>query len=91
MSENTADRTSDIFVANESAVLFVDGEQYTVHKGQTRVRAGHPLLKRNAHFFEPIDVHYDVETAQDRPEPDQRPRRRTAKKTAASGEKGQGE
>lgn len=57
----------EIYVADESAVLYAAGQQYVVHKGVTRVRAGHPLLKRNAHLFRALDVHYDVEQATARP------------------------
>ncbi|TKG58892.1 Lsr2 family DNA-binding protein [Prauserella endophytica] len=55
--------SAQIYVANESAVLYAGGQQYVVHKGVTRVRDGHPLLKRNSHMFKPLDVHYDVEQA----------------------------
>jgi hypothetical protein len=67
--------SDEIFVANESAVLFADGEQYVIHKNQTRVRAGHPLLKRNAHMFKPIDVDYDIEDTRNAPGQRRRGRR----------------
>lgn len=36
---------------------------YDVKKGQTRVRAGHPLLQANPQYFERVGegVHYEVE------------------------------
>ncbi|PXY25154.1 hypothetical protein BAY59_24315 [Prauserella coralliicola] len=55
--------SAEIFVATESAVLFAEGRQHVIHKGSTRIRAGHPLLKRNSHLFKPLDVHFDVEQA----------------------------
>lgn len=49
-----------IYVASESFV--VDGYPPIV-KGQTRVRAGHPLLAGRQMFFTPLEVHYEFETA----------------------------
>lgn len=56
---------SQIFVATDSFAAEVDGEVIVAHKGQTRVRAGHPLLVGREHLFEPIDAHvqYEVEQA----------------------------
>lgn len=54
---------TDIYVAVESAVLYVNGTPHVIHKGTTRVRDGHPLLERNRGMFAPLDVHYDVEQA----------------------------
>ena len=52
---------ADIYVAKQSAVLFLDGKRHFVHKDRTRVREGHPLLARNPGMFKPLDVDYDVE------------------------------
>lgn len=58
-----AAKKSDIYVANESGTVRIDGQDYPFTKGVTRVRAGHVLLKEHGVFFEPISdhVHYDVE------------------------------
>lgn len=80
MSEHTND--AEIYVANESGVLFANGEQYVVHKNQTRVRAGHPLLKRNAHLFKPLDVDYDVEDTREAPG-----QRRSGRRRSSGGDK----
>ena len=55
----------DIFVAKETGAVEFDGAPVMVHKGITRVRQGHLLLKRHPEMFEPIDlsVHYEVEQA----------------------------
>lgn len=53
--------SAEIYVATDSAVLFAAGQQFVVHRNSTRVRAGHPVLARNAHLFKPLDVDYDVE------------------------------
>lgn len=59
--------SSQIFVAKESFSTVLDGQEIIVNRGQTRVRAGHPLLKGREIFFEPLEVHYEVETADARP------------------------
>jgi hypothetical protein len=53
----------DILVATESFVAMVDGVMCTVHKGSTRVRAGHPLVKGHEMWFKVLDVQYDTEQA----------------------------
>lgn len=58
---------ADIYVAKESFVTHFEGAEIIVHKGSTRVRAGHPLLKGREALFEPLKVHYDVEQATSRP------------------------
>ena len=54
-----------IFVANESGSTEIDGQVYIFHKGITRVREGHELIKAYPGFFDEIDlrVDYDVEQA----------------------------
>lgn len=54
----------EIYVAKVSFSCELDGEQLFVAEGE-RVRAGHPLLRAQAGFFEPVDttVRYDVEQA----------------------------
>lgn len=69
MSENTQPETGDILVCRESAAFTFGGERIVIHKGKTRVRAGHPILEGREHLFEPITVHYDVETARQEPTP----------------------
>lgn len=52
---------SDIYVATASFACEIDGDKLFINKGE-RVRAGHPLLKAQGGFFEPVDtsVHYDI-------------------------------
>lgn len=54
-----------IYVARESGTSEVDGQSYSFVKGVTRIREGHPLLKANPVFFEPVTlhVHYEWEQA----------------------------
>ena len=52
--------SNDIYVAKEGAMLQLDGDQIMIHKGQTRVRAGHKLLELYPDFFEPLTVQYEV-------------------------------
>lgn len=58
---------TDLFVANESFSVNLDGVNHVVNKGQTRVRAGHPIMKGREMYFEPLTVHYDIETATAKP------------------------
>lgn len=50
---------SDVYVATDSAAFEYGGDMVVVHKGVTRVRAGHPILTQHPELFMPIDVHYD--------------------------------
>jgi hypothetical protein len=56
-------KSGDILVATETFTCTVDGSPVTVHKGQTRVRAGHPILKGREMWFKVLDVQYDLEQA----------------------------
>ncbi len=58
---------STIYVATESFGPEVNGQHITVINGETRVRAGHELLRNYPQFFKPIDVHYEVEQATSEP------------------------
>lgn len=60
-------QSADIFVAKESFATDYEGSPIIVKAGQTRVRKGHPLLKKHAQFFEPLEIHYDVEQATAKP------------------------
>lgn len=57
-------QTPDIYVAKVGFSCELDGERYQVTAGE-RIRFGHPLLRSQPDYFEPVDttVHYDVEQA----------------------------
>lgn len=57
-------KSPEIYVAKHSFSCEIDGEQLFVNAGE-RVRSGHPLLRSQKDYFEPVDttVHYDVEQA----------------------------
>ena len=57
----------DILVATETFTTTLDGAPVVVHKGQTRVRAGHPLVKGHEMWFKVLDVQYDTEQATSAP------------------------
>jgi hypothetical protein len=77
---------SDILVATETFSTEIDGTLFTVHKGQTRVREDHPLVKQNPAYFRALDnsVHYDIEQATKAPG---EKRSGSRKATKAPGEK----
>lgn len=57
-------KPDDILVARESfSGVLPDGTAFDAIAGETRVRAGHASAKAWPDYFEPIDVHYDVEQA----------------------------
>jgi len=56
-----------VFVAADSGALEFEGAMVVVHKGVTRVREGHELLRKYPDMFKPLDVHYDVEDTTARP------------------------
>ncbi len=49
----------DIFVATDSVLTDVDGENVYITVGQT-ARAGHPILKGREAMFVPLQVDYDL-------------------------------
>lgn len=61
----TRGQEADIYVAQETGAVELDGSPVMIYKGVTRVRAGHSLLRDHPTMFAPIDlgVHYDVEQA----------------------------
>ena len=55
-----------IYVAKETFVVEIDGSNFLVTAGKTRVREGHALLKGRGDSFQNIEdapVDYDVEKA----------------------------
>jgi hypothetical protein len=54
----------DLYVAKVGFAAELDGERIIVNQGE-KVRAGHPLLRAQGEYFEPVDttVQYDVEQA----------------------------
>jgi len=58
-------KSDRVYVATESFACQIEGKDYQITKGQTRVREGHPLLQTNPQYFRPMEenVHYDVEQA----------------------------
>lgn len=53
---------ADIYVAVESVLTEVDGQNVYITAGQT-AREGHPILKGRAALFEPFKVDYEVDEA----------------------------
>jgi hypothetical protein len=62
-----------LLIATHSFACEVDGEEYLVRKGATRVRANHPLVKGREQLFEPAAPGPDLEP------PAKAPRRRRPK------------
>ena len=57
----------DIYVAVESVLTQVDGENVYITAGQT-ARAGHPILVGREALFEPFKVDYELGDAAPAPE-----------------------
>ncbi len=68
--KSTNSGSDDVYVATRTAHIDVNGRRERITKGQTRVRAGHPLLEQYASFFKPAGegVKFDTESAVDRPQ-----------------------
>lgn len=62
-----------IYVSKVDGFADYDGGQVPLRAGVTRVREGHPLLKGREALFDEIQVHYEVETARQAPEPEGKP------------------
>lgn len=67
--KTTNSGSDDVYVATRTAHIDVNGRRERITKGQTRVRAGHPLLEQYSSFFKPAGegVKFDTEDAVDRP------------------------
>lgn len=57
----------DLWVAKDSGMIVVDGERFFIHKGETRVADGHPMLKGNEDLFEKLTATFTVEDTTARP------------------------
>lgn len=60
---------SDIYEAVQSGVITYGGVPHTIHKGVTKIRAGHPLLKTHSDMFKPVKVHFDVDEVEEKRRP----------------------
>jgi hypothetical protein len=78
--KSTNSGSDDVYVATKTAHIDVNGRRERITKGQTRVRAGHPLLEEYSSFFKPAGegVKFDTEDAVDRPKATTRRSRRAA-------------
>lgn len=58
-----ASRDTGIYVATETFVCEIDGQQEVIRGGMTRVRGGHALLRAYPQYFQRTDtgVHFEVE------------------------------
>ncbi|SCL31997.1 hypothetical protein GA0070616_4370 [Micromonospora nigra] len=54
---------SDLVVARTSGVIMYEGRRHTIRRGVTIARAGHPLVGRNPRMWQPLRVHYDLDSA----------------------------
>lgn len=55
---------SDIYVAQASGMVLMDGRRYRIRRGQTTARAGHPILKAHGNMFEVLQVDFDTTVEQ---------------------------
>ncbi len=63
--------SEDILTPSESFSMSYEGADHAFVQDQTRVRAGHPILRGIEHLFKPIRVHYEYQAAA--PEPKAKP------------------
>jgi hypothetical protein len=63
MPRTKAPAEPTVYVAISSGVVKIDGTLYRYSQGQTRVRAGHPLLKARPDKFAPLKLDYEIEQA----------------------------
>lgn len=67
MAKTQPAESREVFTPIDSFTAEVDGVPTPFVRGETRVRAGHPILVKYGHLFEPMRVQYDVEQATDAP------------------------
>jgi hypothetical protein len=60
-----------LLVARETFVCELGGREVHVWAGETRIGAGHPLVKGREHLFEPAEPRADIEHAE-KPKPRKR-------------------
>jgi hypothetical protein len=76
---------ADVYLATESGSARVGDDNFVFVKGETRVRAGHPLLKQCPDFFQPAADEPDLELPA-KPEKKPAPRRAAERKQPAASE-----
>lgn len=69
----------DVYIANSTFACDLDGAPVIVHRGVTRVRAGHPLFERYKDNFDLVDtaIEFDIEEATASPTRDSTKRKST--------------
>lgn len=74
---------ADIYIAKQGAIVDYDGRPTTIKKGRTRVEAGHELLTRFPHLFEPAADGAEFRVSTTRAEPATEPKTPRSRKRGA--------
>lgn len=55
---------SGILVAKTTGFISLDGQEYAIRAGVTRIRTSHPLAKKHGHLFEAVEIDLPPEVEQ---------------------------
>lgn len=62
MSRTRKHPDDEVMIARDSGVVVVDGVEEFVRRGISRAHRGHPIVQAAPDLWEPIGVHFAVET-----------------------------